>query len=80
MTLRFHIAMKAGALKNGWELGSSVYHAVPVGYDRPLCGSRVAINWRQEPGEEVTCPRCLKKLSKMKPVIITGGVPETIGF
>lgn len=62
--------MKAGPLRNGAERGhGSVFHAVPVdGHDLTpsLCGQRPAImwsSWRRD-GQQITCPRCLKKLNR----------------
>lgn len=76
----FQIARKAGKLRNGGERGSFRYHAVPYGDDKPLCGERPAISWRSEAGAEVSCPRCLKRLSTIEAVNFVSGAPEDLGF
>lgn len=79
MVERFIPMAKAGPLRNGYERGKgSIFHAVPerVGgqwvpiYDAvpALCGQAPAIMWSswRPQGQEVTCPRCLKKLERAK--------------
>lgn len=68
---------KAGPLRNGAERGGgSIYHAVP--HHKPeiwmtatncgpaLCGQMPRVQWSSEPGQEVTCHRCLRRLAKME--------------
>lgn len=71
--------MKAGGLRNGAERGyGSVFHAVPERDDKPgvpvydnataLCGQYPANMWSswRPKGQEITCPKCLKKIEKIK--------------
>lgn len=66
--------MKAGPLRNGAERGhGSIWHAVEetkhYGDAGPaLCGARPAIMWSswQRDGQQITCPRCLRLVAKMK--------------
>jgi hypothetical protein len=55
----------AGRCTDGFERGhGSLYHAVSNETGRALCGAkpgRHSAGWQSEPGEAVTCPRCLKK-------------------
>lgn len=77
---QFQIAAKAGRLRNGNEHGGFRYHAVPLGYDTPLCSEKPSISWRGEAGKAVTCPKCLKALSSYEAAEFVEGVPEDIAF
>jgi hypothetical protein len=56
----------AGALANGSEKGGKVWHAVAGSsdYSTALCGRTPRIQWRSSEGQQITCPKCLKKLAK----------------
>ena len=65
----YSVMVLAGRCANGSELDSGMrWHAVADGY-AALCGAkpgRRSAGWSSwyVKGQEVTCPRCLKKLSK----------------
>lgn len=64
-----HPAALAGRCANGYERdGGSVVHAVTNdGLQRALCGrepGRRSVGWSDRPMEQVTCARCLNKLTK----------------
>ena len=58
----------AGRCASGAEGGRGrLFHAVPRYSGTALCGAtygRRSAGWSQWPGDAVTCPRCLRKLSK----------------
>lgn len=76
---RFIPLQKAGALRNGNELGKgNVFHAVEiedgqtVGHiwdqKEAICGTYPSIMWSTpQEGDAISCPRCLKKLGRLKP-------------
>lgn len=80
MTQKYYIACKAGGLRNGWEAGGTVYHAVPVGADAPLCGGAPAIRWRSKAGVDVTCDRCLARLKATPDAAFIAGAPQPVAF
>jgi hypothetical protein len=58
------IRRMAGPCANGFERnGGTRWHALVAG--RAICGARCKSFWSFETGEEVTCPRCQKKLEKL---------------
>lgn len=58
------------------EAGGSHYHAVPIArvsgggsWAKALCGKtpgRRGNGWSDYPGTQVTCPKCLARLAKIK--------------
>ena len=68
-----------GMCRNGAERdGGRIFHAVPGivqpggSWQKALCGAQPGIRgngWNQQPGQMVTCPRCLKKLAKNHPAL-----------
>lgn len=76
---RFIPLQKAGALRNGNELGkSSVFHAVAIedgqtankiwDEKEAICGTFPSIMWSTAyQGDAISCSRCLKKLARLKP-------------
>ena len=57
-----------GRLANGFELdhGRRV-HAVADGQNKAMCGAKPgkrSVGWSRSTSDEVTCPRCVKKLKK----------------
>lgn len=62
--------VKAGRLRNGLEKGKGkVVHAVETTRDflymeASLCGQMPSVHWSQRKLEDVTCPKCLKKLQE----------------
>lgn len=67
----YSVKVLAGRCANGSELGSGTrWHSVPVDSWKALCGAqpgRRSAGWSvwYIKGQEVTCPRCLKKLSRI---------------
>jgi hypothetical protein len=65
-----NICRLSGRCANGGELdGGTRYHAVPDGSYKALCGAtygRSSAGWSSNEGTAVTCPRCLKKLSRQE--------------
>ncbi|SMD16379.1 hypothetical protein [Rhizobium sp. RU36D] len=76
---RFIPLQKAGALRNGNELGKGgVFHAVAIDdgqtashvwdQKQAICGTYPSIMWAStSEGDAISCPRCLKKLGRLKP-------------
>lgn len=76
---RFIPLQKAGALRNGNERGKgSVFHAIAIDdgqtashiwdQKQAICGTYPSIMWSNtSEGDAITCPRCLKKLARLKP-------------
>lgn len=76
---RFLPFQKAGALRNGNELGKgSVFHAVAIedgktanqvhDQEKAICGTFPSIMWSTAyEGDVISCPRCLKKLGRLLP-------------
>jgi hypothetical protein len=76
---RFIPLQKAGALRNGNERGKgSVFHAVAIDdgqtashvwdQKQAICGTYPSIMWSTAyEGDAISCPRCLKKLGRLKP-------------
>lgn len=58
----------AGRCANGSERDrGSLFHSVPQGKDVALCGAepgRRSAGWCSDPGDAVTCPRCLSAIRK----------------
>ena len=72
-----------GRCRNGAERDrGTVYHAVgevqrPFG--RALCGARPGLRsggWSDQAGECVTCPRCLRKLSRQADEALQAGIAK----
>lgn len=63
----YRIVRKTGRLVNGNEGGAgSIYHAVKNGDYIALCGTKPGrlSGWSIWEGKQVTCPNCLKRLTK----------------
>ncbi len=75
---RFMPLQKAGALRNGNELGKGgVFHAIAIDdgqtashvwdQKQAICGTYPTIMWATAyEGDAISCPRCLKKLGRLK--------------
>ena len=63
---RFKIRRLTGRCSNGYERDAgSRNHAVPTGSHVAVCGAtygRRSAGWSEYEEEEITCPRCLKKI------------------
>jgi hypothetical protein len=51
-----------------WSGHPPVWHAIQpegeLGRSRAVCGFRPGAPWAEEEGEEITCPRCLERMSQ----------------
>jgi hypothetical protein len=65
-TQGYQVMSLIGRAANGMQLDSGIrYHAVPFGTRLAKCGAkpgRRSAGWSSYHGDDVTCPRCLKKL------------------
>ncbi len=61
---KLHVVTKAGALRNGNELGhGSIWHLAPGepwNGRKALCGAAPSIQWATWGEPKVTCPKCQK--------------------
>ena len=70
----YQVRILAGRCANGAELGSGTqWHAVKPGEHKAICGAtpgRRSVGWSswRKIGQEVTCPKCRKKLQQSKTV------------
>lgn len=58
-----------GRCRSGGDNTGVVAHAVPAGQWAALCGKepgRLSAGWSEYIDDAVTCPRCLRKIEKMK--------------
>jgi hypothetical protein len=66
--LGYQILSMLGRLRNEFQRDSGTrFHAVRFDSYKAICGAepgRRSVGWSLYHGEEVTCPRCLKKLKK----------------
>lgn len=65
------LALKmTGRCRSGGEGDKgALYHSVPpgTGWQRALCGAKPGDRgngWSEHPGDRVTCPRCLPKMTR----------------
>lgn len=59
----------AGRCTDGAERGKGqLFHAVPTISNTALCGAkpgRHSAGWSETVGQDITCPKCLRKLQRM---------------
>lgn len=68
ITVDFIPLRMAGSLREGERDKGTIWHAVAVCDRRDpmaLCGKRPAMQWTSEPGDAITCARCLRILTDM---------------
>jgi len=73
-TLNLIPLRKTGRCCTGAEAdGGVLYHAVEAtqrqGWGKAICGTQPGVRgngWSWDPGEAVTCPACLKRLTRQK--------------
>lgn len=68
MTTTYEILSMTGRCRSGSDQTGQLYHAVPPGhmFGKALCGKapgKRGNGWSCYPGQKVTCPACIKKLS-----------------
>ena len=66
--MKVHAARLAGASRTGSDRAGTVFHALPVGTYKAVCGKtygKRSAGWSEYYGRAVTCPACLRKLAKM---------------
>jgi hypothetical protein len=68
MTVKVYAQHLAGRCRTGSDGTGTLVHAVPQGTFTALCGrtyGRHSAGWSDYLDREVTCPRCLRKMTKL---------------
>lgn len=69
--MRVYAKHLAGQCRSGADSKGALAHAVPVNSYTALCGrtyGRRSAGWSDYLDQQVTCPRCLRKMAQMSDV------------
>jgi hypothetical protein len=68
-TQGYEMMALTGRCRSGGDWGGTLYHAVRFGEYAAVCGAkpgRRSVGWSGYRGDDVTCPKCVKKLARTK--------------